>query len=108
MRLLNLQKQQQGKGEVFEITKTLSGSKKTSVNAVTDKDGNLLTEETAKRERWKEHFEEILNRPVPDNCITDDDMEPDPVIDDTSTSYITKAEIIRSAKRKLKNRKAVV
>ena len=32
-------------------------------------------------------------------------MEPDPIIDDRSTSYITKAEI-RSAKRKLKNGKA--
>ena len=46
-----------------------------------------------------------MNRPVPDNCITDDDMEPDPIIGDRSTSYITKAEI-RSSKRKLKNGKA--
>ena len=54
---------------MIEITKTLSNGKPKSVNVVKDKDGNLLTEETAKRERWKDHFEEILNRPVPDNCI---------------------------------------
>ena len=47
------------------------------------------------RERWKQYFEEILNRPVPDNCITDDDieLEPDPVIDNMSTSYTTRAEV---------------
>ncbi len=55
---------------MFEITKTLSNGKPQSVNVVKDRDGNLLnTKETAKRERWKEHLEEILYRPaVPDNC----------------------------------------
>jgi len=64
-----------------------------------------LTEETARRKRWKAHFEEILNRPVPDNCVTYVEIDPDPVIEDMCTSFITKAEI-RDAIKKLKNGKA--
>ena len=44
--------------ELFEITKTLCNERSKSVNAVKDKSGNLLTEETVRRERWKEHFEQ--------------------------------------------------
>ena len=89
--------------ELFEITKTLCNERSKSVNAVKDKSGNLLTEETVRRERWKEHFEEILNRPVPAVPIAD--LECDPVIKEISTSHITKAEI-RTAIRKMKNGKS--
>ena len=89
--------------ELYEITRTLSNDRSKTSNAVKDKDGNLLTEESARRERWKEHFEEILNRPIPDDPVTD--IENTPVIEDISTRYITKDEI-SSAIKKMKNGKA--
>ena len=63
----------------------------------------LLMEGLVRREQWKEHFEEILNRPIPDNPITD--VEIDPIINEISTDPITKVEI-RTALRKMKNGKA--
>ena len=89
--------------ELFEITKTLCNERSKSVNAVKDKSGNLLTEETVRRERWKKHFEEILNRPVPEVPIAD--LECDPAIEEISTSHIAKVEI-RTAIRKMKNDKS--
>ncbi|KAI0235559.1 Solute carrier family 23 member 2, partial [Lamellibrachia satsuma] len=89
--------------EVYAITKTLSNDKRKTTNAVKDKGGNLITEGLARRERWKEHFEEILNRPIPDDPVTD--VEIDPIINEISTDPITKAEI-RTALRKMKNGKA--
>ena len=68
-----------------------------------DKCGNLLTEGLARKERWKEHFEEILNRPIPDDPVTD--VEMDPIINEISPDPITKAEN-RTALRKMKNGKA--
>ena len=76
--------------EVYDITKTLSNDKRKTTNAVKDKCGNLLTEGLARRKRWKEHFEETLNRHIPDE-ISNDPM--------------TKAEI-RTALRKIENGKA--
>ena len=70
---------------------------------MTDKCGNLLTEGLARRERWKEHFEEILNRSIPDDPVTD--VELDPIVNEISTDPITKAEI-RTALRKIKNRES--
>ena len=89
--------------EVYYITKTLSNDKRKTTNAVKDKRGNLITEGLARRKRWKEHFEEILNRPIPDDPVTD--VEIDPIINEISTDPITKAEI-RTALRKMKNGKA--
>ena len=64
--------------EVYDITKTLSNDKPKTTNAVKDKCGNLITERLARRERWKELFEEIFNRPIPDDPVTD--VEIDPII----------------------------
>ena len=52
--------------EVYDITKTLCDDKCKTTNAVKDKCRNIITEGLARRERWKEHFEEILNRPIPE------------------------------------------
>ena len=63
--------------EVYDIiTKILSNDKRKTTNAVKDKCGNLLMEGLARRERWKEHFEEILNRPIPDDPVTDVEIYP--------------------------------
>ena len=64
--------------EVYEITKTFSNDKRKTTNAVKDKCGNLLTEILARRERWKEHFEEILNRSIHEEYVTV--VEIDPII----------------------------
>ena len=57
--------------EQYMIAKTLS-----NVNAVKDKSGNVLIEETARKEKWREYFEEILNRPTPDDPITEEECDP--------------------------------
>jgi hypothetical protein len=59
---------------VYNITKQLSGKySKKSGETIKAKDGKLLTTEKEVAERWKSHFEEVLNRPEPE--IT---AEPEP------------------------------
>ena len=59
---------------VYNITKQLSGKyNKSSGETVKAKDGRILTTENEVAERWKSHFEEVLNRPEPE--IT---AEPEP------------------------------
>jgi len=89
--------------ELYVITKTLSNERSKTVNADKDKTRNLLTEETAKKEMWREYFEEILNRPIPDNTITGEECET--VKKEISTSHISKTEI-RTAIKKMKNGKS--
>ena len=57
--------------DVYGIIKTLGKDKRKTTNAVKDKCENLLTEGLARRERWKENVEEILNRLIPDDPVTD-------------------------------------
>ena len=89
--------------ELYEITKKLCNEKGRTTNAVKDKAGNLLTDDKGRKQRWKEHFEEVLNRPTPSNPV--ENNVNDPVIEDISTDYITKAEICEAIK-KIKNGKA--
>ena len=59
---------------VYNITKQLSGKYNKSIGeTVKAKDGRILTTENEVAERWKTHFEEVLNRPEPE--IT---AEPEP------------------------------
>ena len=56
------------KGDIatlYKITRSLSGKKINQELPVKAADGTPITEEKAKLERWKKHFEQILNRPVP-------------------------------------------
>ena len=55
--------------EMYDITKTLSNDKRKTTNAVKDKCGNLITE--------------ILNRPIPNDAVTD--VEIDAIINEIST-----------------------
>ena len=92
--------------ELYQITKTLCNEKSKTCNTVKDKDGNLLTEDSERRKRWQEHFEEILNRPIPDNPVSNEPNEHDEqVLEDISTDCISKAEI-RAAIRKMRNGKS--
>ncbi len=51
--------------ELYRITRKLAGKNKSFSRPIRDKKGNLLTIESQQLERWKEHFEEILNRSPP-------------------------------------------
>ena len=76
-----------------------------AVNSVRDKSGQLITEELQKRSRWKEHFEEILNRPEPENPIGQPNTDEISERVNVKTNYISTGEI-RRAMSDMKNRKA--
>ena len=52
---------------LYQTTKTLSGKFSRSEVPVKDKDGRTVFEKEAQKERWVEHFKELLNRPPPTN-----------------------------------------
>ena len=52
-------------GTLFRITKKISGKFENNSGLIRDKDGNILTKDSDKQKRWKEHFEEVLNREPP-------------------------------------------
>ena len=45
----------------------LSGKRNVQSTPVKDKNGEVLTSTDDQFIRWKEHFQEILNRPAPEN-----------------------------------------
>lgn len=57
---------------------------------VKDKAGKTITGEEQQRNRWVEHFEELLNRPVPSNPP---DIQPAPEDLDIDCSMPTREEI---------------
>ncbi|KAK3757674.1 hypothetical protein RRG08_000183 [Elysia crispata] len=69
---------------------------------IKNKEGQLLTSETAQEARWTEHFNEVLNRPAPE---TEPDIQEAEEDLDVATTPPTKEEIIRAIKS-LKNNKA--
>jgi len=88
---------------VYQITKKLRGDHGINQDLpVKAADGSVLTEETAKLERWREHSERILNRPEPPALAEIDAAEADL---DINLGPITLGEVT-SAIQKLKNGKA--
>ena len=61
---------------LYRITKNICNDKRHSSTVIKDKDNNVITEEDTRLERWKEHFEEVLNREPPENPITIIDQPP--------------------------------
>ena len=53
--------------ELYQITKRLAGKKSTQPQHVLSKDGETLTSPKEQLERWREHFQDLLNRLVPPN-----------------------------------------
>ena len=53
--------------ELYQITKRLAGKKSTQPQHVLSKDGENLTSPKEQLERWREHFQDLLNRPLPLN-----------------------------------------
>ena len=87
---------------LYKITRSLSGKKINQDLPVKAADGTSITEEKAKLERWKKHFEQILNRPVPPDLANITEAKGDL---DINLEPRTIDEII-AAIRKLKNNKA--
>ena len=52
---------------LYQTTRKLTGSFRNIDMPIRDKEGYLLTDDERKRQRWGEHFRELLNRPRPDN-----------------------------------------
>ena len=52
---------------LYQSTKRLSGKWGRAEMPVKDAQGKTIFEKEAQLERWKEHFETLLNRPAPDN-----------------------------------------
>ena len=59
--------QTQNMAMLYKITKTLTGGFKNSDVPVKDVDGNVVTCEAKQTQRWKTHFETILNKEAPRN-----------------------------------------
>lgn len=53
----------EGEAKIYKIAKARQRSRqdRQAVNMIKDKDGKILTEEEAIRDRWKSYFEELLN-----------------------------------------------
>ena len=53
--------------QLYDITRKLAGKYKNTDRPIKDKNGNVLTSDEDQLKRWREHFEELLNRPPPQN-----------------------------------------
>ena len=88
---------------LYEITNKLCGKlRKSSPVPVKDKNGILLTKSEEQLERWREYFEEVLNRPPPDDPPN---LEPASIDLNIPTGRISKREIL-SAIREINSGKA--
>jgi len=89
--------------ELYQITKRLAGKKSTQSQHVLSKDGETLTAPKEQFERWREHFQDLLNRPLPPNPanIPPAHRTPNVKVDPPSI-----AEIERAVKKLKANRAA--
>ncbi|XP_059175602.1 uncharacterized protein LOC131955489 [Physella acuta] len=87
---------------LYEVTRTLSGKNINPNKPVKDKVGNILTIDTEQRDRWVQHFDEILNHPLSSNIP---DIPPSNHLLNVCTDPPTKLETIRAIKN-MKNGKA--
>ena len=53
--------------QLYDVTRKLAGKYKHTDRPIKDKNGNVLTSDEDQMKRWREHFEELLNRPPPQN-----------------------------------------
>ena len=86
---------------VYDTTRLLSRRKTVQSKPVKDKNGAVLTRTEDQLNRWKEHFQEVLNRPAPENPPN---LTEGPLLG-IRTGQITMAEVKRALKS-LKNGKA--
>jgi len=81
---------------LYRIVRDLTGTQATTNVPVKDKDGKVLLTEREQLARWVEHFNEVLNQPVPDAQFSyDSEREFEPVdasLEDFQISETTKAD----------------
>ena len=87
---------------LYEITRTLSGKSSNTNKPVKDINGKIITSEVGQRDRWVQHFQEVLNRPPP---VSPPDIPPENEPLNVNTGPPTKAEITKAIKS-IKNGKA--
>ena len=84
---------------LYDTTKKLAGKFRNPERPVKNKSGRQIMREEQQRKRWVEHFEELLNRPLPQNPP---DILPAAQDLDIESGTLTKDEI-RMAIRQLKS-----
>ena len=89
---------------LFRMVRELEAGPRKHVNAVKDKNGNILCKNKEVIERWREHFNEHLNREFPHDEAALDTLHFLPVMVE-EVENITEDEV-RDAVARLKNRKA--
>ena len=89
---------------LFRMVRELEAGPRKHVNAVKDKNGNILCKNKEVIERWREHFNEHLNREFPHDEAALDTLHHLPVMVE-EVENITEDEV-RDAVARLKNRKA--
>ncbi|GFS06814.1 hypothetical protein ElyMa_004714300 [Elysia marginata] len=89
---------------LYSIVKTLTNERPRKSTAIKDKENNIITNSEDRKKRWKEHFNEILNRNEPVNPVCEEEA-PVEEIDSISTDPPTLEEINKTLKS-LKNGKA--
>ena len=52
--------------KLYNLTKRMAGKNSSNARPVNDKDGKLLSKKDEQMNRWKEHFQEVLNIPIPE------------------------------------------
>ena len=87
---------------LYMSTRKLSGIRCNQNRPIRSEDGTLLTKMADQLQRWKKHFESVLNRPAPSQLP---DPRPADVPLNINTGPISRGEI-RTALTQLKNAKA--
>ena len=59
---------------LYRLTKEISGASFRSSGSICDRNGNRLSTKLDVLARWREHFEEILNRPAPESIVDLDEV----------------------------------
>lgn len=88
--------------ELYNITKVLSGKFSKPERPVKSKDGKAIPGDEEQKKRWVEHFEELLNRPTPQNPPVIDPADTDLPIDCSEPTL----DEIRKAIKQMKSGKA--
>ena len=78
---------------VYDATRKLCKQQPKRLATLRNKEGKLLTKEEVQK-RWKDHFEEVLNRPIPDNPTKIPSNSE--IIEDIKTGPVTREEILNT------------
>ena len=97
-----------GRGEmnkVYKITKDLKGIRRKECVEIRDKEGNIIQRRENIIKRWKEHFEEVLNREDPNEKISEEEMGEKMDMMQIKEGKPSRVEIVEAIKT-MKNKKA--